>query len=159
MKLLMAYLMHICFDNDHRLVRDDYLFEYKGIQFKLVQNTRKKWSDTLLSLLQASEPACNTAFAVASEFLSALNVPLTNRAPMMRDFVESWASKQASLKRAPNATKWGSDDRCHRSLFIVSMSFRPAIPGNWPSGRACLRSPIAAMTQRRMLVGTGGNCI
>lgn len=72
--------MHICFDNDRRLTRKQYLFEYKGVRFKLVQNNPKKWSDHLLTVLQdASESSRNAAFAAASEFLSALCWELKSR--------------------------------------------------------------------------------
>ena len=65
--------MNICFDNDRRLRRKSYLFEYKGHQFKLVQSNPRKWADTLLTILPADDDTLREkAFSVASEFLSAL---------------------------------------------------------------------------------------
>lgn len=69
----MSYLMHICFDNDQRLARNHYLFNYKGTRFKLIQNNPGKWSNHLLTILpDSSEQSRDTAFGAASEFLSAL---------------------------------------------------------------------------------------
>jgi len=69
----MPFLMHICFDNSCRLGRKYHLFEYGGLRFKLVQNNPRKWSDVLLTILpDTSQVHRDKAFAVASEFLSAL---------------------------------------------------------------------------------------
>ncbi len=69
----MAYLMQICFGNTHRLKRKRYLFDYKGVQFKLVQNNPRKWADHLLTIVAHNDRnAQEQAFATASEFLSAL---------------------------------------------------------------------------------------
>ena len=66
--------MHICFDNSRRLRRKNYLLEYQGIRFKLVQNNPRKWADLLLTVLPDREVASRErAFAAASEFLSALS--------------------------------------------------------------------------------------
>lgn len=66
--------MHICFDNSRRLRRKNYLFEYQGIRFKLVQDNPRKWADRLLTVLPDYEVASRErAFAAASEFLSALS--------------------------------------------------------------------------------------
>ncbi len=65
--------MNICFDNDRRLRRKSYLFEYRGHQFKLVQSNPRKWADNLLTILPADDDALRErAFSVASEFLSAV---------------------------------------------------------------------------------------
>jgi len=70
----MPYLMQICFDNSRRLRRKNYLFEYQGIRFKLVQDNPRKWADHLLTVLPDSDAATRErAFAAASEFLSALS--------------------------------------------------------------------------------------
>ena len=70
----MPYLMEICFDNDRRLRRKHYLFEYRGIRFKLFQDRPRKWADHLLTILPEYDMvAREQAFAVASEFLSALS--------------------------------------------------------------------------------------
>ena len=69
----MPYLMEIAFDNDHRLCRKHYLFEYKGVRFKLIQNSPRKWADHLLTILPSgNDIEQQSAFSVASEFLSAL---------------------------------------------------------------------------------------
>jgi len=69
----MPYMMNICFDNDHRLRRKSYLFEYKGHQFKLIQSNPRKWADALLTILPADDDTSREkAFSVASEFLSAV---------------------------------------------------------------------------------------
>lgn len=76
----MPYLMQICFDNDHRFSRSYYLFEYKGVKFKLVQNNPRKWADSLLTILpNDSRNTLEVAFKVASEFLSALSWELKSR--------------------------------------------------------------------------------
>jgi hypothetical protein len=43
----MDYLLQVCFDNSRRLSRRSYLFEFKGTQFKLLQNDPRKWADQL----------------------------------------------------------------------------------------------------------------
>jgi len=69
----MAFLMHLSFDNRRRLQRNSYLFEYKGVRFKLVQNNPRRWPDHLLTIVpKAGSPDSDVAFSVASEFLSAL---------------------------------------------------------------------------------------
>lgn len=69
----MAYLMQISFDNTKRLERKRYLFQYKGIRFKLVQNNPRKWSDVLLTIVpERDRSGREKAFAAAAEFLSAL---------------------------------------------------------------------------------------
>lgn len=74
--------MHICFDNSCRLRRKSYLFEYKGIRFKLVQKDPRKYADVLLTVLPDRDAASRErAFAAASEFLSALS--WKNRARIM----------------------------------------------------------------------------
>lgn len=69
----MAYLMQIAFDNTSRLQRNAYLFEYKGVRFKLVQDNPRKWADHLMTIIPKwDSPAKRAAYAAASEFLSAL---------------------------------------------------------------------------------------
>ncbi|GJL64810.1 MAG: hypothetical protein NPIRA04_34640 [Nitrospirales bacterium] len=69
----MAYLMHICFDNSHRLLKDCYLFEYRGVRFKLVQNSTRQSADHLLTIVSEKDAdAQENAFSKASEFLSAV---------------------------------------------------------------------------------------
>lgn len=71
----MSYMMHIGFDNDRRLNRRVYYFEYRGIQFKLIQNNPRRWSDVLLTILPShnDQAAEKEAYLAASEFLSALS--------------------------------------------------------------------------------------
>lgn len=70
----MAYLMHICFDNSRRLRRRHYLFEYRGVRFKLIQHNPRKWADHLLTIIPDRDQSTREqAFSVASEFLSALS--------------------------------------------------------------------------------------
>lgn len=69
----MAYLLQIGFDNDHRLSRRSYLFEYKGIAFKLVQNDPRKWADHLLTIVpNGTKLEVERVFSFAAEFISAL---------------------------------------------------------------------------------------
>jgi hypothetical protein len=69
----VSFLMHISFDNTHRLLRNCYYFEYRGLQFKLIQNNPRKFPDTLLTIIPMNdEAATEKAFSVAAEFLSAL---------------------------------------------------------------------------------------
>jgi methylamine utilization protein MauJ len=70
----MAYLMDIALDNSRRLNRKSYLFEYKGIRFKLVQDNPRKWSDHLLTIVSHDDQALQSAvFETAAEFASCLN--------------------------------------------------------------------------------------
>jgi len=67
------YLMHIGFDNSARLKRIVYCFEYRGIEFKLIQNNPRKWSDVLLTIVpDNNETAKQAAYDAGAEFLSAL---------------------------------------------------------------------------------------
>jgi hypothetical protein len=69
----MNYLLQIGFDNSRRLSRKEYLLEYRGVRFKLVQRNPKKWSDALLTIVPEMDGAATElAFARAAEFLSAL---------------------------------------------------------------------------------------
>ena len=70
----MAYLMDIAFDNNRRLNRKKYLFEYQGCRFKLVQDNPRKWSDHLLTIIpQGDRVREAAAYAKAAEFASCLN--------------------------------------------------------------------------------------
>lgn len=72
---VMAYLMHIGFDNSARLCRNVYYFEYKGIRYKLIQNDIRKWCDVLLTIVSGNpnKKEENRAYNIASEFVSALS--------------------------------------------------------------------------------------
>jgi hypothetical protein len=70
----MTYLMHIALDNSRRLNRKSYLFEYKGVRFKLAQDDPREWSDHLLTIIpQNDQVRESVVFATASEFASCLN--------------------------------------------------------------------------------------
>lgn len=68
----MPYLMHIAFDNSNRLDRNVYYFKYKGIKFKLIQNSQK-YKDVLLTILPEPNDQEEKIFKIASEYLSALS--------------------------------------------------------------------------------------
>jgi len=66
--------MHIAFDSSMRLKRRVYYFEYKGIQFKLMQNNPIKYTDMLLSIVPTDNKSeRQRVYATAAEFLSALS--------------------------------------------------------------------------------------
>jgi hypothetical protein len=69
----MAFVQHIALSNTVRFAEDSYLFEYRDVRFKLVQNDPSKHADVLLTILPGrDEKAQDHAFAVAGEFVSAL---------------------------------------------------------------------------------------
>lgn len=54
--------------------RRHYLFEYRGVRFKLIQQNPRKWADHLLTIIPDWDQGTREqAFSVASEFLSALS--------------------------------------------------------------------------------------
>ncbi|MCK4946845.1 MAG: hypothetical protein KAS46_00580 [Candidatus Aureabacteria bacterium] len=67
--------MHIGFDNSARLYKNVYYFEYKGIQYKLIQNNPRKWCDVLITIIPSyhDKKLKNRAYNIASEFISALS--------------------------------------------------------------------------------------
>ncbi len=71
----MAYLMNISFDNTSRLCRDIWYFDYKGIQFKLIQNNSPKYADVLLTIANDRKTSITEekAYQMAAEYLSALS--------------------------------------------------------------------------------------
>jgi hypothetical protein len=100
----MPYLMQICFDNDRRFNRKNYLFEYKGIKFKLVQNNPRKWADSLLTILpHYSQDKLDAAFKSASEFLSALSWELKSRIMVGGVGGSSWKEEFPLSKAKPSA--------------------------------------------------------
>jgi hypothetical protein len=69
----MAFLMNIAMDNTVRLPRRTYLFEYKGVRFKLVQNNPREHHDHLLTIVPRHDSREKSrVFKVAAEFVSAL---------------------------------------------------------------------------------------
>jgi hypothetical protein len=65
--------MEVCFDNSGRLARTRYLFEYRGVRFKLIQDNPRRYADHLLTIVPSSNsPEAGHAFLAACEFVSAL---------------------------------------------------------------------------------------
>lgn len=78
----MPVLYHIVFDNVFRLEQDEYLFEYNGVPFKLIQNDPRRASDVLLTIVSHENgQETEAAYAAAGEFLSA--VSWENRSPVL----------------------------------------------------------------------------
>lgn len=99
----MPYLMEICFDNDRRLPRKYYLFEYKGIKFKLVQSNPRKWADHLLTVLPNSDVTTRErTYTVASEFLSALSWENTARIGVSEFGGKGWRKEWRLSRAAPS---------------------------------------------------------
>lgn len=70
----MAYVLHIAFDNTRRLKKKVYYFRYRNHLFKLIQRSQRKYADVLLTIIPtARQEEEQTAYSVASEFLSALS--------------------------------------------------------------------------------------
>ena len=68
----IAFLQHIGFDSSVRLPGNVYYFEYQGVQFKLVQNNPRKFSNHLLTIVSDHDTASRSAaFRAAAGFLSA----------------------------------------------------------------------------------------
>jgi methylamine utilization protein MauJ len=65
--------MDISLDNSRRFRRKRYMFEYRDIRFKLVQERSRRFCDHLLTLIpNGDRSAEDRAFSIASEFASAL---------------------------------------------------------------------------------------
>jgi hypothetical protein len=47
----MAFMMEMALDNSRRFRRKRYVFEYRRVQFMLVQDNPRKWADHLLTLV------------------------------------------------------------------------------------------------------------
>ena len=93
----MPYLMHIPFDNSNRLDRNIYYFEYKRIEFKLIQNSQK-YQDTLLTILPESNDQVGKVYKVACEYLSALS--WQNSAKIMITQEGGAERKEITLRKA-----------------------------------------------------------
>jgi len=97
--------MEIAFDNDRRLKRKYYLFEYKGIRFKLIQDLPRKWADHLITILpEGNEIEKEKAFSVASEFISALGWQNQARVAVWEVGGRSW-HKERPLSRARSSMR------------------------------------------------------
>jgi hypothetical protein len=98
----VACLFQICFDNSHRLCRKTYVFEYKGVAFKLIQNDPRKRADHLLTIIPSySDPARLNAFAKAAEFLSALAWETGARAKLWEVGAAAWPEDWPIEKARP----------------------------------------------------------
>lgn len=70
----MPQVLHIGFDNSMRFRKKSYLFQYKGIDFKLIQNDSRKWLNVLLTIVPSNDERIKEQiFIIAGEFLSALS--------------------------------------------------------------------------------------
>lgn len=65
--------MHIGYDNNCRLDKNIYYFDYKNIRYKLIQSNSKKWINVLITIIPGfnNTKAINEAYITAAEFLSA----------------------------------------------------------------------------------------
>ncbi len=99
----MAYLMEISFDNSCRLALNQYLFEYHGVRFKLVQDKTRKWADHLLTVVPMGDTAAqDRAFAAACEFVSALGWELHARVAVWESGGGGWPDDLPLSKAKPN---------------------------------------------------------
>lgn len=98
----MPFLMEIGFDNNCRLQRRHYLFEYKGIQFKLIQDNPRKWSDHLLTILpHRNEAERQRVFSAASEFVSALGWQNNARMTLWEMGGSGWHNERSLSQARP----------------------------------------------------------
>jgi len=96
----MLHLLDICFDSSCRLTRRRYCFEYRSVQFKLVQSNSRKWADHLLTIIPKDDMvAYQRAFSTAAEFVSALAWEIGARATLWEAGQRGWP-KEHSLKQA-----------------------------------------------------------
>jgi len=103
------YLLQLCFDNSNRLSRKNYLFEYKGVRFKLVQNSRIERADHLLTIIQGLDtPDRQLAFVRAAEFLSALGWQNGSRVSLWEAGGAGWPDDWPLSRTRPNIF-----DFCH----------------------------------------------
>lgn len=93
----MPYLMHIAFDNSSRLDRNVYYFKYKGIRFKLIQNSQK-YQDVLLTILSDPNDQEERIYKIASEHLSTLS--WENRARVICGYSGGAARREITLRKA-----------------------------------------------------------
>jgi hypothetical protein len=99
----LAFLLQISFDNSNRLNRKSFLFEYKGIAFKLVQNDPRRFADSLLTIVSVSKsPAAELAFARAAEFVSVLAWSNGSRATISSAGGSSWPDDWPLHKAKPS---------------------------------------------------------
>ena len=89
--------MHIPFDNSNQLDRNICYFEYKGIEFKLIQNSQK-YQDVLLTILPEPNQRVGKIYKVACEYLSALS--WQNRAMVIITPAGGAERKEITLRKA-----------------------------------------------------------
>ena len=88
----MAYVMDIRFNNSCRLARKTYLFDYKGVRFKLVQDNPRKWADHLMAIVPSGDgPESDRAFTAGSEFVSALGWELHSSVSVWESGGRGWS--------------------------------------------------------------------
>lgn len=81
MRSQASYILHFSLTNHARLDRPTYLLEYRGIQFKLVQERGWKWADHLLTIIPDNSPqAKQHVFEIGQELVNLLSWEL--RSPM-----------------------------------------------------------------------------
>lgn len=81
MRTKNSYILHFSLTNHARLDRQNYLMEYRGVQFKLVQEHGWKWADHLLTIIPDFSPlAKQHAFEIGQELVNLLSWQL--RSPM-----------------------------------------------------------------------------
>lgn len=69
-----SYIVHFSLTNHARLDRSNYLLEYGGVQFKLVQERGWKWADHLLTIIPELSPqAEQNVFYAAQELVNLLS--------------------------------------------------------------------------------------
>lgn len=99
----MNYLLQLCFDNIHRLSRKNYLFQYKGVRFKLVQNSRKEQADHLLTIIQGlTTPDRPLAFLRAAELNSALGWQNSSRVSLWEAGGAGWPDDWSPSRARPS---------------------------------------------------------
>lgn len=99
----MAYLLQISFDNSKRLAKKQYYFEYRGIQFKLIQDNPRKRADHLLTIVPDIDgPVREKAFSTVAEFLSALGWENGSRVAVWESGAVSWPSEYALRLAKPS---------------------------------------------------------
>ncbi|MEO3689953.1 methylamine utilization protein MauJ [Roseateles paludis] len=105
-------VLHICFDNSHRLTKRVHLFRYKQHDFKLVQSTNRQWADHLLTIVN-TEAELDEAFRIAAEFVSALAWETGGRSAV---WIAGSTSRRSTLRAAKPSiftfTRVNPFDRC-----------------------------------------------
>jgi methylamine utilization protein MauJ len=116
----MAYLMHIGFDSSARFYHRIYYFQYKGVQYKLIQHNPRRHCDALLTKADAyNSKQATHAYETASEFLSALSWEHNSRISVWYlgggGFRDSWHLRRArcSIRSYPRTPFAGGTIGCN----------------------------------------------